>query len=63
MVLINGRQVYYDGFGEVLWPTLSVEMSEIRQIEVIKGAQSALYGFNAVDGVIISSPSIPSRIR
>jgi iron complex outermembrane receptor protein len=52
MVLINGRQVYYDGFGEVFWPTLSVEMAEIRQIEVIKGAQSALYGFNAVDGVI-----------
>ncbi|HXP98401.1 MAG TPA: TonB-dependent receptor plug domain-containing protein [Telmatospirillum sp.] len=52
MVLINGRQVYYDGFGEVLWPTLAVEMAEIRQIEVIKGSQSALYGFNAVDGVV-----------
>ncbi|WP_158240544.1 TonB-dependent receptor plug domain-containing protein [Telmatospirillum siberiense] len=52
MVLINGRQVYYDGFGVVFWPTLPVEMPEIRQIEVLKGAQSALYGFNAVDGVI-----------
>lgn len=52
MVLINGRQVYFDGFGEVFWPTLPVEMTEIRQIEVVKGAQSALYGFNAVDGVI-----------
>jgi iron complex outermembrane receptor protein len=71
MVLINGRQVYYDGFGEVFWPTLPVEMAEIRQIEVIKGAQSALYGFNAVDGVInivtfdpISDPvnSVTTRI-
>lgn len=52
MVMINGRQVYYDGFGDVLWQTLPVELYEIRQIEVIKGAQSALYGFNAVDGVI-----------
>jgi len=52
MVLVNGRQVYFDAFGAVLWPTIPVEMAEIRQIEVVKGAQSALYGFNAVDGVI-----------
>lgn len=52
MVLINGRQIYYDGFGVVFWTSLPVEMAEIRQIEVIKGPQSALYGFNAVDGVI-----------
>jgi len=52
MVTLNGRQVYFDGFGEDFWSTLPVELEEIRQIEVIKGAQSALYGFNAVDGVI-----------
>lgn len=52
MVLLNGRQVYFDGFGEDFWATLPVELEEIRQIEVIKGSQSALYGFNAVDGVI-----------
>jgi iron complex outermembrane receptor protein len=52
MVLLNGRQVYFDGFGEVFWQTLPVELDEIRQIEVIKGPQSALYGFNAMEGVI-----------
>jgi iron complex outermembrane receptor protein len=52
MVTLNGRQVYFDGFGEDFWATLPVELEEIRQIEVIKGPQSALYGFNAVDGVI-----------
>ncbi|PKU24173.1 TonB-dependent receptor plug domain-containing protein [Telmatospirillum siberiense] len=52
MVMVNGRQVYFDGFGEVFWAALPVELEEIRQIEVIHGAQSALYGFNAVDGVI-----------
>jgi iron complex outermembrane receptor protein len=31
---------------------LPVELDEIRQIEVIKGPQSALYGFNAAAGVI-----------
>jgi iron complex outermembrane receptor protein len=52
MVLINGREVYFDGFNDVYWSTLPVELEEIRQIEVIKGPQSALYGANAVDGVI-----------
>ncbi|MDR3441240.1 TonB-dependent receptor plug domain-containing protein [Telmatospirillum sp.] len=52
MVTLNGRQVYFDGFGTDFWATLPVELAEIRQIEVIKGSQSALYGFNAVDGVI-----------
>jgi iron complex outermembrane receptor protein len=52
MVMINGRQVYFDGFGEVFWSALPVELEEIRQIEVIRGPQSALYGFNAVDGVV-----------
>lgn len=52
MVLINGRQIYFDGFGDVFWSAVPVELQEIRQIEVIHGPQSALYGFNAVDGVI-----------
>jgi iron complex outermembrane receptor protein len=52
MVLINGRQVYFDAYGAVFWSTLPVELEEIRQIEIIHGPQSALYGFNAVDGVI-----------
>ena len=52
MVLLNGRQIYLGSFGEVFWSSLPVELHEIRQIEVIRGPQSALYGFNAVDGVI-----------
>jgi iron complex outermembrane receptor protein len=52
MVLLNGRQIYLGSFGSVFWSSLPVELHEIRQIEVIRGPQSALYGFNAVDGVI-----------
>ncbi len=52
MVLINGRQIYFDGFGDVFWSAVPVELQEIRQIEVIHGSESALYGFNAVDGVV-----------
>jgi iron complex outermembrane receptor protein len=52
MVLLNGRQIYFDGFGDVFWSAGPVNLAEVRQIEVIHGSQSALYGFNAVDGVI-----------
>jgi iron complex outermembrane receptor protein len=52
VVLLNGRQIYFDGFGDLFWSALPVELAEIRQIEVIRGPQCALYGFNAVDGVV-----------
>jgi iron complex outermembrane receptor protein len=52
LVLINGRQVYLDHFGYTAWSSLPVELAEIRQIEVVKGPNSALFGFNAVGGVI-----------
>ncbi|MQP66661.1 TonB-dependent receptor plug domain-containing protein [Niveispirillum sp. SYP-B3756] len=52
LVLVNGRQVYQDFYGMTLWSSIPVQLSEIRQIEVVKGPQSALFGFNAVSGVI-----------
>jgi outer membrane receptor for ferrienterochelin and colicins len=38
--------------GHVPWEEIPIQLCEIRQIEVIKGPNSALYGFNAVSGVI-----------
>jgi len=52
LVLVNGRQVYLDDFGYVEWAAIPVQLDEIRQIEVVKGPNSALFGFNAVSGVI-----------
>lgn len=52
LVLIDGRQVYADFYGYTPWAALPVELTEIRQIEVVKGPNSALFGFNAVGGVI-----------
>jgi len=52
LVLVNGRQVYIDTYGFTDWSLIPVEMEEIRQIEVVKGPTTALYGFNAVDGVV-----------
>jgi len=52
LVMINGRSVYYELYGFVLWDTLPVSLEEIKQIEIIKGPGSALYGANAYCGVI-----------
>ena len=52
LVLINGRQVYLDHFGYTDWYTLPVALGEIRQIELVRGPNSALFGFNAVSGVV-----------
>ena len=52
LVLIDGRQVYIDDFGRTEWAALPVELAEIRQIEIVKGPNSALFGFNAAGGVI-----------
>jgi outer membrane receptor for ferrienterochelin and colicins len=52
MVLVDGRQVYMVDYGRIIWAAIPVQLDEIRQIEVVKGPNSALYGFNAVGGVI-----------
>jgi outer membrane receptor protein involved in Fe transport len=52
LVLVNGRQVYLDHYGLTVWATIPVQLDEIRQIEVVKGPNSALFGFNAVSGVV-----------
>lgn len=52
LVLVNGRQVYLDAYGYTAWQSIPVQLDEIRQIEVVKGPASALFGFNAVGGVI-----------
>jgi outer membrane receptor for ferrienterochelin and colicins len=52
LVLLNGQQIYLDDLGRTQWYTLPVTLEEIRQIEIVKGPNTALFGFNAVSGVI-----------
>jgi outer membrane cobalamin receptor len=52
LVLINGRQVYADDDSFTPWSSLPVELGAIRQIEIVSGPGSALFGFDAVGGVI-----------
>jgi iron complex outermembrane receptor protein len=52
LVLIDGRTEYQDFLGLTLWSSLPVGLEEIERIEVIRGPGSALYGANAMLGVI-----------
>ncbi|MBB3883892.1 TonB-dependent receptor plug domain-containing protein [Acetobacter oeni] len=52
LVLVDGRQVYLDGYNYTDWGLLPASLRDIRQIEVVRGPNSALYGFNASGGVI-----------
>ena len=52
LVMINGRQVYFNHFGFVNWSALPVVLDEIQQIEVVKGPMSAMFGVNAMQGVV-----------
>jgi len=52
LVLVDGRQVYEDSFGFTPWSAVPVELDAISQIEIVKGPNAALFGFNAVAGVI-----------
>lgn len=52
LTLINGRQIYIDNFGMTLWHSLPIQLSEIKQIEVVRGPNTSLFGFYAASGVI-----------
>jgi len=52
LLLVDGRSTYVDTQGLVPWKTPPVSLLEIKQIEVLKGPASVIYGFNAFDGVI-----------
>lgn len=52
LVLIDGRSVYTPLFSGVYWDAQDVPMEDIDRIEVIRGPGAAVWGANAVNGVI-----------
>ena len=52
LVLLDGRTVYLDFFGFVMWDLLPVDFGEIKQVEVLRGPASAVWGANALGGVV-----------
>jgi iron complex outermembrane receptor protein len=51
-VLIDGRSIYTPLFSGVLWDTHDVLLEDVERIEVISGPGGAIWGTNAVIGVI-----------
>ena len=52
LVMLDGRSLYLDFFGFVMWDFLPVNTTEIKQIEVVRGPGSAVWGANAMSGVV-----------
>ena len=52
LVLIDGRTIYNSLFAGVTWETQDTMLEDIDRIEVIRGPGGALWGVNAVNGVI-----------
>ncbi len=52
LVLIDGRVVYSPIFAGVFWDVQRVPLEDVERIELIRGPGAALWGANAVNGVI-----------
>ncbi len=52
LVMIDGRPVHDYSMGAITFEMLPISIEDVERIEVVRGATSALYGANAVQGVI-----------
>ncbi|MEQ1743571.1 MAG: TonB-dependent receptor [Candidatus Nitrotoga sp.] len=59
LVLVDGRSVYTPLFSGVMWEALDIPLENIARIEVIRGPGAAVWGANAVNGVINIITSSP----
>lgn len=51
-VLVDGRSIYSTFFSGVMWEHDPVPLEDIERVEVIRGPGAAMWGANAVNGVI-----------
>lgn len=52
LMMINNRPIFNYFKGSTFWETLPVDLNDIEKIEVVRGPAAALYGPNALTGVI-----------
>ncbi|HUQ88263.1 MAG TPA: TonB-dependent receptor [Vicinamibacterales bacterium] len=63
LALLDGRSLYLDFFGFVAWDLLPVNPNELKQIEVIRGPASAVWGASAMNGVINFISKTPRELN
>lgn len=51
-VLVDGRSIYHPIFSGILWEHEQIALEDIERIEVMRGPGAAMWGVNAVNGVI-----------
>jgi outer membrane receptor for ferrienterochelin and colicins len=52
LALLDGRSIYLDFFGLIVWELVPNNPADIKQIEVVRGPASAVWGANALTGVV-----------
>ena len=63
LALLDGRTLYQDFFGFVMWDFLPVNFNEVKQVEVIRGPASAIWGANALYGVVNVISKSPRELK
>jgi len=63
LALLDGRSLYLDFFGFVAWDLLPSNPNEIKQMEVIRGPASAVWGANAMNGVVNFISKTPRELN
>lgn len=61
LILVDGRGVYWDILATPLWGTLPISLDEIERIEITRGPGSAVYGANAMTGVVNIITKLPGE--
>ncbi len=52
LVLLDNRSLYLDFFGFVMWDFAPLDPNQIKQVEIVRGPGSAVWGANAMTGVV-----------
>jgi iron complex outermembrane receptor protein len=52
LVMVDNHPIYSYLHGGTFWETIPVDLNDVEKIEVVRGPAAALYGPNAVNGVI-----------
>lgn len=52
LTVLDGRSIYLDFYGLILWDFVPTNPNDIKRIEVVRGPASAVWGANALTGVV-----------
>ncbi len=63
LVLLDGKTVLNGFFDFITWESIPVTVEEIDRIEIVEGPASAMYGANAINGVINIITKKPEQLN